>query len=867
MANYSTLISQITTAISTNRQNLITGASLQAVLLQMVSELGQAGYIFGGVVNPGDSPASSDSNLFYVAATAGTYTNFNDATVNGGELAIFTYSGGSWGKNSVTSAATPVVNDLTTGGATSALSAEMGKQIGDNISQLSQEVNEFSLVSTNLYNKDDADCVNNKFVQYTNGELANSGVQKASGWIPVIPGKTYISSYGGQSAFYDANKEYISGVSASNVAFTAPANAVYLRASFRMDSDATNQLNQSATLLSYEPYYQIVNPERIDVNSIEKTMDNYVQTKGAVPVPFTITMGKGIYNTGVESPITGVFVSSFISVTPGEVILWTGKTVPIAGFNSIWGYDSNQTGGKFLVANTDEFKNRERLVIPDGISYIKVSFLLNQYFAIERPIVDEYVVPKSGKNKFDKDGLLNGNYISTNGRQGNDAATMALSGLLSINPSTSYHFSDAYDNAPGNNSSLHQFLDGERSVISTISADTKDFTSPANAVYFRASVLQSAEDIQLEEGNARTNYEPFNKIGGYLSSISAKTRFGTFRNTGTLANGGVLTLPKLHIVKNILLSGSIEGAIDANGVEVGVGFVPGGATKDYDARWLLITDTTVQLYWNRNTGDLPINPLLNHGLTLTSLTHFAIEVTVTKDAYTATFRLANDLGDVYTVNIMNYVANGWGVGMPFVKSRCASSVNVSLSFAPRDVTKKIWCFGDSYFSFLNNSRWPYYAKADGNINWFSNNQGGCTPESAYYDLVNMLSLGHTPTYLLWCLGMNGDAVETQVDGQYVINTYQKTWIDAVLALCEERDIIPVFGIVPTVPTCQKTGFGGYIKSLGVRYVDFAKAVGATSAGVWNTGLLSSDGVHPSETGGKVLYSQILADFPEISINE
>ena len=145
MANYSTLISQITTAISANGQNLITGVSLQAVLLQMVSELGQAGYIFGGVVNPEDSPASSDSNLFYVAATAGTYTNFNGATVNGGELAIFTYMGGSWGKNSVTSAATPVVNDLTTGGVTSALSAEMGKQIGDNISQLQQEVDGLTL--------------------------------------------------------------------------------------------------------------------------------------------------------------------------------------------------------------------------------------------------------------------------------------------------------------------------------------------------------------------------------------------------------------------------------------------------------------------------------------------------------------------------------------------------------------------------------------------------------------------------------------------------------------------------------------------------------------------------------------------------
>lgn len=107
--NYANLIQNITENIKTNGSQAITGASLQAVLLQMVSELGQAGYIFGGVVNPGDSPASSDSNRFYVAATAGTYTNFNDATVNGGELAIFTYSaGGSWRKNSVTSPSAPI---------------------------------------------------------------------------------------------------------------------------------------------------------------------------------------------------------------------------------------------------------------------------------------------------------------------------------------------------------------------------------------------------------------------------------------------------------------------------------------------------------------------------------------------------------------------------------------------------------------------------------------------------------------------------------------------------------------------------------------------------------------------------------------
>lgn len=130
MANYSTLISQITTAINTNGVQAITGASLQTVLLRMVSELGQAGYIFGGVVNPSDSPASSDSNIFYVAGQAGTYTNFNGAVVNSGDLAIFTYAGGVWGASIVSSTAIPVINDLKTGGS-DALSAEMGKTLNE----------------------------------------------------------------------------------------------------------------------------------------------------------------------------------------------------------------------------------------------------------------------------------------------------------------------------------------------------------------------------------------------------------------------------------------------------------------------------------------------------------------------------------------------------------------------------------------------------------------------------------------------------------------------------------------------------------------------------------------------------------------
>ena len=46
------------------------------------------------------------------------------------------------------------------------------------------------------------------------------------------------------------------------------------------------------------------------------------------------------------------------------------------------------------------------------------------------------------------------------------------------------------------------------------------------------------------------------------------------------------------------------------------------------------------------------------------------------------------------------------------------------------------------------------------------------------------------------------------------------------------------------------------------YIDSYGAVGATSSG-WYDGMLSDDGIHPTELGAKVLASQILVDVPEL----
>ena len=121
MANYSTLKAAIQAVIKTNANNEITGAILQSSLLSMINSLG-VGYQFMGIATPSTNPGTPDQNVFYLASTAGTYTNFNSIILVQDETAILRYDG-SWHKDSSGFATSEVVNRIAAGvGDTSILS-------------------------------------------------------------------------------------------------------------------------------------------------------------------------------------------------------------------------------------------------------------------------------------------------------------------------------------------------------------------------------------------------------------------------------------------------------------------------------------------------------------------------------------------------------------------------------------------------------------------------------------------------------------------------------------------------------------------------------------------------------------------------
>ena len=101
------------------------------------------------------------------------------------------------------------------------------------------------------------------------------------------------------------------------------------------------------------------------------------------------------------------------------------------------------------------------------------------------------------------------------------------------------------------------------------------------------------------------------------------------------------------------------------------------------------------------------------------------------------------------------------------------------------------------------------------------------------------------------------------------DTVNAKWFDIlneVELLCNNSNVELILATIPNVPTIRHDYKNQIVRESGYRYIDFAKAVNAESVGAtWYEGMLSNDGVHPTEQGAKALAGRILLDVPEIAI--
>ena len=96
MANWSDLKAAVASIVKTNGNKEISGQLLQNVLNNIISNVG-LNSSFAGIATPETNPGTPDANVFYLATTAGTYSNFNGIVINSGEAVILEWKG-SWVK-------------------------------------------------------------------------------------------------------------------------------------------------------------------------------------------------------------------------------------------------------------------------------------------------------------------------------------------------------------------------------------------------------------------------------------------------------------------------------------------------------------------------------------------------------------------------------------------------------------------------------------------------------------------------------------------------------------------------------------------------------------------------------------------------
>ena len=90
--------------------------------------------------------------------------------------------------------------------------------------------------------------------------------------------------------------------------------------------------------------------------------------------------------------------------------------------------------------------------------------------------------------------------------------------------------------------------------------------------------------------------------------------------------------------------------------------------------------------------------------------------------------------------------------------------------------------------------------------------------------------------------------------------------DKFITLCETKGIEAIFATIPNVPSINHKEKNKWIRESGYRYIDMCHAVGADVNVNWYGDMLSSDKIHPSESGAKALFAQVLLDLPEVMLD-
>lgn len=318
--------------------------------------------------------------------------------------------------------------------------------------------------------------------------------------------------------------------------------------------------------------------------------------------------------------------------------------------------------------------------------------------------------------------------------------------------------------------------------------------------------------------------------------------------SGNLANGETLTLPLTNTKKNVRYS-FFANITAFNKILIGQG------KNVYDGSWLTVTNTNADI---SNYASSETKTQHTHELTISDYIFVEIRSSNPYEQKVDISIISN--GSEYVLSDVAW--SGDGNGDYFVESEGSTLTNCTFTFGSADFRKVVWIMGDSYLGMASTSRWCHYLIAPGYINnVLLNGYPGENPTASLTGFINSLNYYGRPYYAVWAQGMNGTGDTTSAINSDWLNKTKN-----FIAYCKEYHITPILATIPTVPDRLHEKRNEWIRNSGYRYIDFAKAVNAQADGTWLSGTLSTDNVHPTELGAKLLYKQAIMDCPEITLN-
>lgn len=390
--------------------------------------------------------------------------------------------------------------------------------------------------------------------------------------------------------------------------------------------------------------------------------------------------------------------------------------------------------------------------------------------------------------------------------------------------------------------------DENDNVLDYVSSNTTYINCSAGTKKMYISVSKATfDDFRIGFGVAAPTDTMYTWAGSQAEYIANRLYGPGFATvTGDLSSGSQLLVPRTNCKKNNVYAFKCD-ITSFSGLQIG----HGDAT--YDSSYIVIDATNVTVH-NYTTADS--SQTYAHGLTISGYL-FAL---ITVKAGTADIEIYSN-GGKYAITDAAWA--GDANGNTYARSVGSTLTNCVLTWSSGDFRKPVWLYGDSYLGMLSNARWVYYLMQHGyGDNVMLNAYPGESSAEAIVALKNGVGSYGKPQQIIWCMGMN-DGSDTDVNTP---STAWATGMRGLLGICEAYGITPILATVPTVPTINHEGKNKWVRESGYRYIDFAKAVGAQSNGTWRTGMLGSDGVHPTENGALALFYQAMIDAPEITFS-